>query len=164
HRRMGEREFRRATRDLPLVATLGASAPCRGAGADAGPGGVAASRGRLAHGVGGRPARPRHRAPRGRTARLALRRNAADGASALLPSSPPAARGEGCLPGPWEGPPPPAGLLGAAPGAAPAAGERAELEPAARAAPDEPLPRVLLADLETDPDRRLARAEELRKA
>ncbi|MGZ3447619.1 MAG: hypothetical protein ACXU88_18195, partial [Myxococcaceae bacterium] len=40
---------------------------------------------------------------------------------------------------------------------------RAELEAAARAAPDEALPRVLLADLETDPDRRLHQAEVLRR-
>jgi hypothetical protein len=54
-------------------------------------------------------------------------------------------------------------LLGAVAGDAPSDRERAELEAAARAAPDEPLPQVLLADLETDPDRRLARAEALRK-
>ncbi|HUM11637.1 MAG TPA: hypothetical protein VLT82_11860 [Myxococcaceae bacterium] len=41
---------------------------------------------------------------------------------------------------------------------------RSELEAAARAAPDEALPQVLLADLETDPDRRRARAEALRRA
>lgn len=40
---------------------------------------------------------------------------------------------------------------------------RGELEAAARAAPDEPLPRVLLADLETDPDRRREQAELLRR-
>ena len=40
---------------------------------------------------------------------------------------------------------------------------RAELEAAAAAAPDEPLPRVLLADLETQPDRRLTDAEALRQ-
>jgi len=39
-----------------------------------------------------------------------------------------------------------------------------ELEAAARDAPDEPLPQVYLADLESDPDRRLARAEALRRA
>jgi tetratricopeptide (TPR) repeat protein len=40
---------------------------------------------------------------------------------------------------------------------------REELEAAVVAAPDEPLPRVLLADLETDPDRRRTDAEELRR-
>ncbi len=40
---------------------------------------------------------------------------------------------------------------------------RAELEAAASAAPDEALPRVLLADLETDPDRRRNQAEVLRR-
>ena len=55
-------------------------------------------------------------------------------------------------------------LLDAVSGDVPSDRQRAELEAAARAAPDEPLPQVLLADLETDPDRRLARAEALRKA
>ncbi|HVP61467.1 MAG TPA: hypothetical protein VMT11_12955 [Myxococcaceae bacterium] len=41
---------------------------------------------------------------------------------------------------------------------------RAELEAAARAAPEEPLPQVALADLESDPDRRRTRAEALRRA
>ncbi len=41
---------------------------------------------------------------------------------------------------------------------------RAELEAAARSAPDEPLPRVLLAEFETDPDRRRAQAEALHRA
>jgi len=41
---------------------------------------------------------------------------------------------------------------------------RAELEAAALAAPDEPLPKVLLADLETHPDRRLEAAAGLRRA
>jgi len=55
-------------------------------------------------------------------------------------------------------------LLGAVSGNVPSDRQRKELEAAARAAPDEPLPQVLLADLETDPDRRLSRAEALRKA
>ena len=44
-----------------------------------------------------------------------------------------------------------------------AARVRAELEAAAAAAPDQPLPRVLLAELETDPDRRREQAEALRR-
>ncbi|HEY1906350.1 MAG TPA: hypothetical protein VGG91_09920, partial [Myxococcaceae bacterium] len=55
-------------------------------------------------------------------------------------------------------------LLGAVSGDVPSDRQRAELEAAVRAAPDQPLPQVLLADLETDPDRRLARAEALRKS
>jgi hypothetical protein len=54
-------------------------------------------------------------------------------------------------------------LLGAVSGDVPSDRQRVELEAAARAAPGEPLPQVLLADLETDPERRLARAEALRK-
>jgi hypothetical protein len=64
---------------------------------------------------------------------------------------------------PWEAHLTLAELLGAVSGDVPSDRQRAELEAAARAAPDEPLPRVLLADLEDDPDRRLARAEALRK-
>jgi hypothetical protein len=65
---------------------------------------------------------------------------------------------------PWEVHLTLAELLGAVSGDVPSDRQRVELEAAARAAPDEPLPQVLLADLEVDPDRRLSRAEALRKA